>query len=270
MFYDGKKLKAVLPASINGNVLASHGGLSFGGLVLGFKTKTTTIVDIFKSLLIFARENGIDKIIYKNVPHIYHLYPAEADLYAMYLMDAKLVKRNPSAVIKMEDKLGFQSLRKRSLKKAAAKGVVVREVDDYKLYWDILTDNLLNKHSVTPTHSLEEIEYLKSLFPENIKLFASYMKGSLLAGVVMYENKTVTRAQYIAASLEGRDVGALDIIFDYLINAYYKDIDYFDFGVSTETFLVDGKYVLNEGLIFQKEGFGARSIVYDIYEIEVC
>ena len=39
----------------------------------------------------------------------------------------------------------------------------------------------------------------------------------------------------------------------------------FDFGISTEQ---GGRY-LNEGLIFQKEGFGARTVVYDTYELNI-
>ena len=48
-----------------------------------------------------------------------------------------------------------------------------------------------------------------------------------------------------------------------LITDVYADRTYFDFGVSTE----NGGGYLNEGLIFQKEGFGARSVVYDTYEM---
>ena len=85
----------------------------------------------------------------------------------------------------------------------------------------------------------------------------------------MFENKTVVRAQYIATTPEGRNIGALDIIIAYLINSRYADKEYFDFGVSTETYLVNGKLALNQNLIFQKEGFGSRSVMYDTYEITI-
>ena len=42
----------------------------------------------------------------------------------------------------------------------------------------------------------------------------------------------------------------------------YADRRYFSFGISTEQ---AGQY-LNEGLIAQKEGFGARTVVHDFYE----
>ena len=37
------------------------------------------------------------------------------------------------------------------------------------------------------------------------------------------------------------------------------------FGISTE----DNGRILNDGLIFEKEGFGARSVCYDTYELDL-
>ena len=62
--------------------------------------------------------------------------------------------------------------------------------------------------------------------------------------------------------MEGKELGVLDLLFDYLINQEYTNYPYFDFGQSTEQM---GNY-LNESLIFQKEGFGGRGMCYDIYE----
>ena len=73
----------------------------------------------------------------------------------------------------------------------------------------------------------------------------------------------VVHTQYLASSAEGKRDGALDLLLHNLITVVYADRSYFDFGVSTE----NGGGYLNEGLIFQKEGFGARSVVYDTYEM---
>ena len=66
-------------------------------------------------------------------------------------------------------------------------------------------------------------------------------------------------------------MGALDLLFVYLIEERpfatdcHEPPTYFDFGISTE----QGGRWLNEGLIFQKEGFGARAIVYDQYTLSL-
>ena len=106
---------------------------------------------------------------------------------------------------------------------------------------------------------------MKSLFPNDIRLFVAKADDRIVAGTLVYETSQVAHAQYIAASKEGRAVGALDGLFCYLINEVFAEKKYFDFGISTEQ---GGRY-LNEGLAFQKEGFGARAVVYDTYLIKL-
>ena len=269
MLYEDKKLKAVLPANIDGSTLFSHKGLSFGGMILNPKITTISVVNIFSEFLEFAKQKGITKIVYKCIPYIYHIHPAQEDLYSLYQANAILIKRCPSAVIRMRNKSDFRTLRKRGVKKGIKNKLVIKQTQDYKTFWNIVTTNLMDRHKVIATHSLAEIEYLRNKFSKYIQLFASFKNEKMIAGVVMYESRTVARAQYIATIHKGRNMGALDIIFNYLINTHYIDKDYFDFGISTETYLVDNKLVLNEGLVFQKEGFGGRSVMYDTYEINL-
>src|SRR5258708_25316160 len=106
---------------------------------------------------------------------------------------------------------------------------------------------------------------LAGRFPHDIQLFSAYCDSEMLAGVVVYESDNVAHAQYIAANDHGKRTGALDLILDYLINDYYLDKKYFDFGISSED---DGRH-LNPGLIVNKESFGARAIVYDFYQISL-
>ena len=86
---------------------------------------------------------------------------------------------------------------------------------------------------------------------------------TVVAGALVYDMGSVVHTQYLASSDYGKQYGALDLLLRYLITQEYADRTYFDFGVSTE----NGGSYLNEGLIFQKEGFGARSVVYDTYEM---
>jgi hypothetical protein len=82
----------------------------------------------------------------------------------------------------------------------------------------------------------------------------------------VFENRTAVHAQYISASDAGKRIGALDVLFDHLIAEHYRDKKYFDFGISTE----NGGAELNQGLIEQKEGFGARAVVHDWYEVDLA
>ena len=96
--------------------------------------------------------------------------------------------------------------------------------------------------------------------------FGAYRGDDLLGGVVVYENRHVAHAQYIATTPEGRELSALDCVVDGLLNDVYADKVYFDFGISTE----DGGKTLNIGLIDNKESYGARAVAYDWYELDVA
>jgi len=180
-------------------------------------------------------------------------------------MGAKLFRRDISSAIYLSKKDKYQKLRYRCIKKTISANLKVKKTDDFKIYWNILKANLVKKYNTKPVHTIKEIEYLHNKFPDNIKLFASYQNEIMLAGIVVYESENVAHAQYIANSKKGKEIGALDIIVTFLINEYYQNKKYFDFGVSTES---NGLY-LNEGLILFKEGFGARGVVYDFYEADI-
>ena len=143
--------------------------------------------------------------------------------------------------------------------------MIVGESSDYEGFWQILTDNLLQHHHTRPVHSIEEILLLQSRFPDNIRLFTAELNGKTIGGTVVYETSQVVHTQYIAASDEGKRLGALDLLFDHLVHNVYADAACIDFGKSTAGDSCD----LNDRLIFQKEGFGARAVCYDTYEWDI-
>ena len=265
MIYEGDELIALLPANIAENALFSHGGLTFGGFIINSGMTVPKTLRIFDETTNYLKGESIDKIIYKCIPYIYHSIPAEEDRYALFRRGARLFRRDVTSTIYLSEKLSFQKIRRRRIKKAVSANLEVKKVDNFKSYWNILEVNLAKRHNTKPVHSLEEIEHLHSKFPDNIKLFTSYQDETMLAGVVVYESANVAHAQYIANTDSGEEIGALDMIFAYLITKYYQNKKYFDFGISTEN---EGLY-LNEGLIFFKEGFGARAVVHDFYELNI-
>jgi hypothetical protein len=259
------KLIAILPANRHGEKLVSHGGLTYGGFITDETMKTPIMLDVFEYTLAYFKEHSFNEFVYKTIPHIYHRIPAEEDLYALFVHRAKLVRREVSSTVISENKVNFAKLRKRSIGKAKKNGVKVKICGDFKTYMAIEEYVLKKYHQLKPVHTTAEIEMLANRFPNNIKLFASYLENQMLAGVIVYESANVSHAQYIVSTDEGKEIGGTDIIFDYLINDYYGNKKYFDFGISTED---EGRY-LNKGLIANKEGFGARAVVYDTYELKV-
>lgn len=266
MFYHKGKLKAVLPANVAGDTLYSHQGLTYGGLLLDKKATVEDVLECFDSLNSWLRENGISKVVYKALPWIYQQYPSEEDLYALtWKCKAQLISRNIASTIVIDNKLKFAESRKSGIRKALSLNIEVCESNDVDGFWHVLEDNLGNRYNAKPVHTASEMKLLMSRFPNNIKLYVAKMNGEIVGGTLIYVTPQVVHTQYISASVEGKKHGALDLLFDYIINKVYANCRYFDFGKSTE----QGGAYLNEPLIFQKEGFGGRGVCYDWYQWEL-
>ena len=263
MFYHKGKLKAVLPANVAGDTLYSHQGLTYGGLLLDKKATVEDVLECFDSLNSWLRENGISKVVYKALPWIYQQYPSEEDLYALtWKCKAQLISRDIASTIVIDNKLKFAESRKSGIRKALSLNIEVGESNDLDGFWHILEDNLGNRYNAKPVHTASEMKLLMSRFPNNIRLYVAKMNGEIVGGTLIYVTPQVVHTQYISASVEGKKHGALDLLFDYIINKVYANCRYFDFGKSTE----QGGAYLNEPLIFQKEGFGGRGVCYDWYQ----
>lgn len=266
MFYHKGKLKAVLPANVAGDTLYSHQGLTYGGLLLDKKATVEDVLECFDSLNSWLRENGISKVVYKALPWIYQQYPSEEDLYALtWKCKAQLISRDISSSIVIDNKLKFAESRKSGIRKALSLNIEVGESHDVDGFWHVLEDNLGNRYNAKPVHTSSEMKLLMSRFPNNIRLYVAKMNGEIVGGTLIYVTPQVVHTQYISASVEGKKHGALDLLFDYIINKVYANCRYFDFGKSTE----QGGAYLNEPLIFQKEGFGGRGVCYDWYQWEL-
>lgn len=266
MFYLKGRLYALLPGNVNDGIFFSHQGLTYGGLITGNEAKTASVCTLFDELNNYLRCSGIHKVIYKALPWIYSSYASEEDLYSITkICGAKLIGRDISSTVFLDNRIKFSELRRRCLKKAIKAGVTVKQSMDVATFWKILDNNLENKYGVAPVHTCAELELLIRRFPSNIKLYMSFLDNEAVGGVLLYINRHVIHSQYISASPAGKQCGALDLLFSELINKADKRYKYFDFGRSTENM---GAY-LNENLIFQKEGFGGRGVCYDTYEWDV-
>jgi len=264
MFYDNNKLLALMPNNIENNELISHAGLSFGGIISSSKMTTKKMLAVFQSLKAYCLNNEISNIIYKAVPYIYHKLPASEDLYALFMNNAKLYRRDASSTIILSNKGKYYKGRKSAIKKSKENRLIVRQSLDFVKFMEIERTLLNQKHGINPVHTGKEITLLAAKFPGKIKLFTVIKNGEMLGGTIIFENGTTAHCQYISATEMGKELGVIDITIDYLINVYYKDYKYFDFGISTEK----GGRFLNNNLIRNKESFGASTIVFDFYKLK--
>jgi hypothetical protein len=257
----GGEIVAVLPASIRDGVVSSHAGLTYAGLIATHDLRAESTLQALERIGAHYREAGASSLVYKAVPHVFHAYPFEEDLYALHRLGATLTRRDISFAIPLKDRAGFSEARRRAVRRARAADVHVRRGDDLAGYHALLGE-VLRRHDAVPTHSVAELELLRSRFPEQIVLHEARQDDVLLAGVLIYDFGRTVHAQYIAASEQGRRVDALSLLLGELIDAVYAERQWFSLGISTE----QGGTVLNSGLVAQKESFGARGVVHDFYE----
>ena len=263
MVYDNNRLCALFPANRVGQVLYSHQGLTFGGLIVKEKATAAKVCEWMQALNVFLRQQAFCRVVVKPVPWTYTVVPSEELLYALNTVcKARLCSRDISSVIMFKHLVPFTTLRRRGVKKAKKKGISISFSDDFPAFWHLLSVNLMEKYGARPVHSLQEILLLKSRFESNIKLCAAFENGTMVGGTVLFLSPMVVKTQYISASPRGKDTGALDMLFDYLINGEAFSQPYLDLGTSA----MDHSNDLKLPLIFQKEGFGARAVCYDTYE----
>lgn len=266
MVYRDGKLFALLPANREGDTVCSHGGLTYGGLLTGTDATAAAVLDVFVAVNVWLHDAGVKRVIYKAIPWIYHRVPAEEDLYALFrVCNARLVSREISSTIILPHRLKWHRDRRYGINRCRNNGVMVEQSDDFEAFWPVLDGNLMHSHGVRPVHTLDEMRLLKSRFPSNILLYVARREGQVLGGTVLYLTPQVVHAQYISASPEGKALRVIDAIYNKILNEDFADGLYFDFGKSTE----NGGRLLNESLIYQKEGFGGRGVCYDCYEWNV-
>ncbi len=267
MFFKQGKLYALLPANVVDDTLWSHQGLTYGGLITNEHATAAEVCALFEELMPFLGGMGIRRVVYKPMPWIYQRLPAEEDLYALFnRCHARLYVRNVSSVIIKNNALKWRRIRQFGANKAAKEGIDVQQDSTaFREFWPVLESNLYSTYHAKPVHSLGEILRLHDAFPENIRLYVARYDTKVIGGVLLYVTPQVVHTQYISATNEGKKLHAIDAIFRKILVEDFQGQEYFDFGTSNENM---GHY-LNEGLIYQKEGFGGRAVCYDWYEMTI-
>lgn len=264
MTLDGR-IRAILPANAKDGLIYSHGGLSFGGLLLAAHCGVAEVLAMFEGIRIYAADAGLRRLIYKPIPHIHHLRPAEEDLYALFRCRAKVQAMMVSTTIHPTSPLHIRDSKQKDLKSSRRHDLQFQEHDDFGAYFDMLTAELRVRHGRNPTHTAAEMRLLKARFPDNIFLRVAMRANAIVAGVIIYESGRVAHLQYCMATQEGRRLRALAPLLTQEIERARSAGKFFDFGHSNE----DGGAVLNETLCAFKERFGGSATVQTIYEVDL-
>ncbi len=267
LVFKDESLIAVLPANIRDGSVFSHQGLTFGGVVTSGKAKLKTTLLAFKMILEFLNQSDIKKLYVKEFPFFYTGKLSDELNYLLFLTEAKLYRRDLLSVLDLSQEIKLSKDRKEGVKRGLKSGLEIEETQSFAEFWnEILIPNLSQKHNVSPVHSLEEITFLKSKFPKNIRQFNVYHQGKIVAGTTIFETDCVAHSQYISSNINKNELGSLDFLHHKLISEVFSGKKYFDFGISNEN---QGRNI-NEGLQYWKETFGCGLVTQDFYEVDTA
>jgi hypothetical protein len=269
MIFRNDEIVGVFPAAVsnnNLNYIISHPGLTFGGLISGTKGSQDHTQSCLSKILEYYKSQNFERLIYKAIPSIYQSRPAEQDQYFLWRSGFECFRTDLSVSINLSNKIELSSRRRRGLKISKKALSLTNDITFIDAFWTLLTNNLYERHSVQPTHSIDEIKKLMLNFPNNIVPIFALRDNNCVGGVVLYKTPNAHHAQYISANREGQDLGALDLIFDTLIHqARDEKVAFFDFGISTE----ESGMKLNEGLYSFKYQFGGGGTCHRFYSKEL-
>ena len=270
IFYKKGKRIALFPAiefqEGGKKILFSHRGASYGGFVTKDTLPIHDSFEIVEVLVEYAKDNQFYGIDITPPPQVYLRRPSNYMDFALVQNGFTYRKREVSSVIPLDfsrdDILTtFNEGSRRAVRRGKKLGVVVKESDNYQDFFNILEKNLRLRHNVTPTHSLDELLFLKNIFPDRIKLYAAFRENTMVAGVVMFIcNPRVVLAFYISHNEDYQEYRGLNVLFH----------DIIDWGISEGySFLDFGIFTVNEdpnwGLARFKESFGAQGIFRDSF-----
>ena len=266
------KLFSVFPAAekkIDGsNYLVSHPGSSVGSFVVPENLSIADSLGLVECLMAYAKDEKFGGIRITLPPNLYQRRLSNYMDFSFLKYNFNYVKREITSILFLENSLErtvakFRPSHQRAIKKAKNSGIVVHSSDDFKSFYSILEKNLKIRHNVAPTHSIEELKGIHSLFPDRCNLFAAFIDGKMIAGIVNFiVNEDVVLAFYISHDEDYKEYRAINLlfytIFDWAIESNYKIYDFGIFTVNENP---------NMGLGRFKENFGASGIFRDTIEL---
>lgn len=262
LVFKNEKLVALLPANKIENTIYSHQGLSYGGFLVSNSIRFEDYLSAFKTLLIYLENEGIAIFYLKKMPSIYHKNLSEELDYILTALEAKQHTFDSYFVIDDVSNYKPNRNRKRAIKISEIKNVTISK-EGLDFFWEqILQKNLKSRFNVNPVHSVNEIKYLMQKFPNNISFYSANLEGKTLAGVVLFISDNVAHFQYSSGNEERTESGALDAVFNYIIQKF-KNKKYISFGSSS----TDKTLKIDKGLAYWKESFGATLIKQESYKI---
>lgn len=263
---DEKGWVAVLPANRVEDKLYSHQGLTYGGLVFNDNFDGLTVIEIFETIVNHLKINQFKTFVIKPILPFYANKNFLEIEFSLIQKNASLYRKDMNLVINFKNDFSISKSKLKHFRRVSSLGLEIREDNDFQLFWNnVLIPRLQEKHDTRPVHTVEEIIFLHSKFPQNIKQYNVYFDNEIIAGITLFVFKNGVKSQYGATTSVGEKMRALDFLFITLITKFKEKVAFFDMGTVSEH---QGKS-FNPGLLKQKEELGCSISAQDYYSLEL-
>lgn len=246
-------------------------GVSFGGFLWKKKINLIKYFEITESFLNYLREKKFEKCILRNPPFLYNKSPNEESEYVLLKKGFRVSSVSISNITDLED-FEFRKIsepKKRSIRKTLKRinlEILTDELteENFRKYYEILYRNRELK-GVKPTHSLEELVYLKKNNKNEIIVFSAGLESEIVAVCILFSiNKEMILNFYLADDEKYK----MERVSEFIL---YKSIEwakennykYYDTGTS------DSNGQLIEGLFAFKKNFLANGFLRKSFEIDL-
>ena len=279
LFKKRGKIIAVLPAAIekrgNKKILFSHPGASFGGLVyqkLSF-IDCSTIIEIIEA---FCKKNNFNEIFIIQTPLVFNQHQNnEVVDYCLRKSQYDNTENYLSSVLLIQDNINNQLKEIARNKKRSMNyyNSLIKEnkiqfkwADNFQEFYPILIENK-KKHNAKPTHSLEELEKLKQLFPDDILQLMILNNQHSIGGMTVFKaNETSLILFYTMFDYSYNNIQPITLLMHYILKWSKKHhIRLIDYGISHQPNQKDPLRP-NISLIKFKEEFGCFSSIRNTYK----
>ena len=282
LFKKRGKIIAIIPAATvkykNKKTLSSHPGASFGGIVHN-NISFDDCDKVVELLELFCKENSYDDIFMVQTPSIYNKH--HQNELVDYVMKINAYDNNEyyiSNVLNIENNIQNQILKIVKNKKRTVSyyngllkkyNITFKWVDCFDEFYPILVKNK-KKHNSEPTHSLDELEILKSRFPDDILQLMLYTNKRPIAGMTIFKaNNKGAILFYSMFDYEYNKMQPIPHLMHYILDwAKNSGLAFIDYGVSHLP-QASNPLAPSRSLIKFKEEFGCFGVVRNAYRKKI-
>jgi hypothetical protein len=269
MFYQGKKLLALLPAAVtDGKKLESPYGGSVGGFATHPHLSTKSALDLVKALQTYVKDTGLAGTEMRMGPNVYSGEPNDLMSFALMVNGFRLNKCALQYMIPLSkpgeqipEKL-FSSSKRYDVRTGLKNGLKPRETDASRLpdFIRLLQDTYARLGS-KPTHTDKELEDLFRRAPKRMRLFLCSADNTEIAGVLVFMlNDRIASTFYICESSAHAKLCGPSVLVAHIAQTLADEgVQYLDLGPSAS------ESHFNEGVVFFKEGLGAQGFCRDTW-----